>query len=215
MAKNLSNFVSLPWKLDYTYYHTIGTYTIHTYVHTYISIKFYYLSKSKKNKLKMFNMISKPHKKNMAFKSRLRLNISSCIVAFWSSPPFVRAKSCDFELIVPGREDWNLKKKGFVKLSDEPITDSVYLAIMFSEINDLMFHMAPVRQTGQTNNRGWQSLQITWPFWHWNTGTCLIDCKQTGHCKRLERFFSHLQGLSAAILQLQLNATIYLYVTTL
>ena len=75
-----------------------------------ISVKFYYLSKSKKNKLKMFNIISKPHKKNMAFKSRLRLNISSCIAAFWSSPPFVRAKSCDFELIVPGWEDWNLKK---------------------------------------------------------------------------------------------------------
>ena len=75
-----------------------------------ISVKFYYLSKSKKNKLKMFNMISKPHKKNMAFKSRLRLNISSCIAAFWSSPPFVRANSCDFELIVPGWEDWNLKK---------------------------------------------------------------------------------------------------------
>ena len=65
------------------------------------TVKFYYLSISKKNKLKMFNMISKPHKKNMAFKSRLRLNISSCIAAFWSLPPFVRAKSCDFA----GKED--------------------------------------------------------------------------------------------------------------
>ena len=45
----------------------------------------YVLRKNKKNKLKTFNKINKPHKKKVAFKSRLRWNKSSSIIeAFWT-----------------------------------------------------------------------------------------------------------------------------------